>query len=80
MVWTLRVPFQNVKKFITLRPPAALFGLCIGSFAIVTLSLAFYVKHTSSPLKNPDEKVFKNSYIIYIFGINSNFFSNPGLE
>lgn len=57
MSWTLRVPFQNIKNFIVLRPPAALFALCIATFAIVTLTLALYVKHTTSPLKNPDEKV-----------------------
>lgn len=57
MSWTFRVPFQNIKSYIVSRPPAALFALCVASFFTATLSLALYVKYTSSPLRNPDEKV-----------------------
>ncbi len=58
MSWTFRVPFQNIKNFVVSRPPAVIFGFCIASFGIVTLCLSLYIKHTSSPLRNPDEKVF----------------------
>jgi hypothetical protein len=51
------VPFQNIKNFVVLRPPAVIFCFCIASFGIVTLCLSLYIKHTPSPLKNPDEKV-----------------------
>ncbi|EFX74853.1 hypothetical protein DAPPUDRAFT_306976 [Daphnia pulex] len=56
MSWTFRVPFQNIKNFVVLRPPAVIFCFCIASFGIVTLCLSLYIKHTPSPLKNPDEK------------------------
>ncbi|KAK4030513.1 transmembrane protein 248 [Daphnia magna] len=56
MSWTFRVPFQNIKNFVVSRPPAVIFAFCIASFGIVTLCLSLYIKHTSSPLKNPDEK------------------------
>ena len=57
MSWTFRVPFQNIKNFVVSRPPAVIFGFCIASFGIVTLCLSLYIKHTSSSLRNPDEKV-----------------------
>ena len=57
MSWTFRVPFQNVKNFVSTRPPAVIFGISIATFCIVTFGLSLYVKHTSSALKNPDEKV-----------------------
>jgi len=54
-MWTLGVPFQNVKSYVISKPPAVVFALCIASFGVVTLSLGLYVKHTTTKLKDPDD-------------------------
>jgi len=55
MVCTLWVPVQNVQNFILTRPPVVIFATCLAAFVVSVLSLGFYVEHTASVLKNPDE-------------------------
>ena len=65
-MWTFGVPFQNVKSYVIAKPPAVLFALCIASFGVVTLSLGLYVKHTSTKLRDPDDLVTQQYFIVNV--------------
>ena len=43
---------ENFKGFATSRPPLMVFMICLGFFAVILLSLAYYVK--TKELTNPD--------------------------
>jgi len=54
MTWS-RLPLQNINTCIISRPPVVIFSLCLAVFCIVTFSLGVYVKHSTAPIRNPDE-------------------------
>ena len=56
MTWS-RLPLQNINTCIISRPPVVIFSLCLAVFCIVTFSLGVYVKHSTAPIRNPDELV-----------------------
>ena len=45
-------PYENLRGFASSRPPLVVFMICMGLFAIVLLSLAYYVKWNE--IRNPD--------------------------
>ena len=45
-------PYENLKGFATSRPPLVVFMVCLGAFAVVLLTLSYYVKVHEVP--NPD--------------------------
>ena len=53
-------PYENLKGFAASKPPVVVFMVCLGSFAVVLLSLAYYVK--LSELENPDISQVSEKY------------------
>ena len=45
-------PIDNLRGFVSSRPPLVIFMLCLGLFTIVLLTVANYVQVTK--LRNPD--------------------------
>ncbi len=45
-------PYENLKGFASSRPPLVVFMVCIGMFAVVLLTLAYYVR--VHEIQNPD--------------------------
>ena len=45
-------PVENLRGFVSSRPPLVVFMLCLGLFAIVLLTVANYIQVTE--LRNPD--------------------------
>ena len=43
---------DNFKRFASSKPPLMVFMICLGFFAVILLSLAYYVK--TQELTNPD--------------------------
>ena len=46
-------PIENLKDFAHNRPPVMVFMACLGLFAIILMSLAYYVKLTEE-IPDPD--------------------------
>ena len=46
-------PAVNLKGFILSRPPLMIFVMCLGFFAIILMTLGYYVKLTK--VADPDE-------------------------
>ncbi|XP_069677609.1 transmembrane protein 248-like [Periplaneta americana] len=49
-------PLGNLKGFATSRPPLMVFTLCLTAFALTTLSLAYFVRHSDN-IPNPDVRL-----------------------
>ncbi len=45
-------PYENLRGFASSRPPLVVFMVCMGLFAVVLLSLAYYVRWNE--VQNPD--------------------------
>lgn len=41
-------PINNLRGFVSTRPPLVVFTVCLTAFAITTLSLAYYVEHSDN--------------------------------
>ncbi|ELT90464.1 hypothetical protein CAPTEDRAFT_222725 [Capitella teleta] len=67
-------PVENLKGFASSRPPIVIFMVCLGLFAFVLLSLAFYVQ--SNELQNPnvaeDWNMFLDSFADLEFCVQGN--------
>ncbi|KAI0222843.1 Transmembrane protein 219 [Lamellibrachia satsuma] len=54
-------PVENLRGFVSSRPPLVVFMLCLGLFAIVLLTVANYIQVTE--LRNPDVSEDWNSFL-----------------
>lgn len=54
-------PVENLKGFVSSRPPLMIFVMCLGMFAIVLMTLGYYVKLTE--VTNPDESQDWNVFL-----------------
>lgn len=68
-------PYENFRGFASSRPPLIVFMICLGFFAIVLMTLGYYVK-ISDQVRNPDVSqdwnVFLESFSELEFCILSN--------
>lgn len=55
-------PYENLKGFVSTRPPLVVFMICLGSFAVILLTLAYYVK--VQELRNPDVSQVSLQFLI----------------
>lgn len=60
-------PYENLRGFASSRPPLVVFMVCMGLFAIVLLSLAYYVKWNE--IKNPDISQVRCHQTVYMYVI-----------
>jgi hypothetical protein len=50
--------FGNLKGLTTSRPPLVIFTLCLTAFALTTLSLAYFIRH-SETIPNTDLRMVR---------------------
>ncbi|PSN49789.1 Transmembrane protein 248 [Blattella germanica] len=62
-------PLGNLKGFATSRPPLMVFTLCLTAFALTTLSLAYFIRH-SDRVPNTDFHVDWNRFLKHLSNID----------
>ncbi len=66
-------PVENLKGFASSRPPLVVFMVCMGCFAIVLLTLAYYVKSHEVPNPDISEVRLIRSVICHVYDTLHNF-------